>query len=150
MTENGQTTPPPGKPLETVFQALKESWDRRVVFVGVHLALRIAAFAVITPLLAGIINLAVSLSSQTALTDQDIARFVVSPVGFVVTILLLSMLLVTEILGFSVMTALLRVTSGDRWEAARTAVWTVISHLGSLLKFILNSALCVYLTLGPL
>ena len=69
--------------FRTVTQAWAEAWAHRRVFVPVYLFLRVLAFAAIVPLVGIAINLAVSLSNQSALTDQDIALFLLTPGGFV-------------------------------------------------------------------
>ncbi|NQZ52557.1 MAG: glycerophosphodiester phosphodiesterase, partial [Moritella sp.] len=66
------------KPLSVVLQAYLGATQRWRLFLAVHVSLRLLALALIAPLLGTLINLGVSFSSQSALTDQDIALFVLS------------------------------------------------------------------------
>lgn len=61
-----------------VLNAYAESGSRWRVFLSVHVFLRLLAVALTAPLVGGLINLAVSFSHQAALTDQDIALFLLS------------------------------------------------------------------------
>lgn len=121
--------------LSVVLGALADAWSRRRVFVGLYLALRLATYAVLAPVLGLLINLAVSLSSQAALTDQDIAAFILTPGGFAATIVVLSVFIVVEVLGFAVMTAIWRAGGADRFVTARRALLTVARRARPLLVF---------------
>ena len=132
-----------------VTNAYAEAWARRRVFVPLYLVLRLAALAVIAPGLAIAVNLAVSLSDQSALTDQDIAMFILSPVGFISALVLLSLLLVAEVLGFAVMAACLRMGEADLWLAGRSALTLVLARLPQLLGFALRFVLRVLIMVLP-
>ena len=119
----------------TVTEAYAQAWARRRVFVPLYMALRLFAYALIAPGMAATINLAVSLSDQPALTDQDIAYFILTPVGFVATLAVLSILLAVEVLSFSVMSTSLRYDSTDRLRTSLTAFGFVLSHVKDLLIF---------------
>jgi glycerophosphoryl diester phosphodiesterase len=121
--------------LSTVLDAYRQSWARRGIFVPVYLVLRLLSLALIAPGFAVLVNLAVSLSDQSALTDQDIAMFLFSPPGALAGIGVISVLLVAEVLGISVMTAVLRQDSDDRGTGIRTALGAVAGRLGHLLIF---------------
>ncbi len=122
-------------PFATVRDAYAAAWSHRVAFVAIHVALRLLAWALIAPALAGLVNLAVSLSSQSALTDQDIARFLLTPGGFVAAVAVLSVLLVAQVLGFALMAAVLRVDAPSRWQAAGAALRLVAGRLHAVLIF---------------
>ncbi|KUJ76400.1 glycerophosphodiester phosphodiesterase [Ruegeria marisrubri] len=132
-----------------VTKAYAEAWTRRRVFVPLYLVLRLLALAAIAPSLAVVVNLTVSLSDQSALTDQDIAAFVLSPVGFVAALVLLSLLLVAEVLGFAVMAACLRMGETDLWRAGRSALTLVLSRLPKILAFALRFVLRVMAMVLP-
>lgn len=111
------------------------SWGRRRLFVPVFIALRLAAYAVIAPLLGLMINLGVSLSSQGALTDQDIAKFLFTPTGFVVSILILGILLLNEVLSLGVMTAVVRAQEAKVSRALRSGLIAVFGRYRQLVIF---------------
>ncbi|MEY8837708.1 glycerophosphodiester phosphodiesterase, partial [Cribrihabitans sp. XS_ASV171] len=94
--------------LSTVTDSYRSAWRAKAFAVPLYFGLRLLALALIAPLTALVIRLAVESSAQSALTDQDIAWFILSPWGFVVTLLALSALLVAEVLSFAVLAAALR------------------------------------------
>ncbi|AVO38379.1 glycerophosphodiester phosphodiesterase family protein [Pukyongiella litopenaei] len=122
-------------PMQAVRHAYGVAWARRWLFGGVYLVMRLAVYAVIAPVLALLVNLAVSLSNQSALTDQDIAAYIFTPGGMVVTIGIASLLLVAEVLIFAALAALLRFETGDRLATARAALGVILSRLRPLLVF---------------
>lgn len=133
----------------TVTKAYAQAWTRRRVFVPLYMALRLLAYALIAPGMAATINLAVSLSDQPALTDQDIAYFILTPVGFLATLAVLSLLLAVEVLSFAVMSTSLRYDGTDRWRTALAAFGFVISHIKELLIFGLLFVLRVLALVAP-
>ncbi|MEX0348810.1 MAG: glycerophosphodiester phosphodiesterase family protein [Paracoccaceae bacterium] len=135
--------------VTAVLRAYGDAWARRRIFVPLYVVLRLLTVALIAPGVAIAINLAVSLSHQSALTDQDIAFFLLSPVGFVVGVVALSVVLVAEILGFAVMAASLRVETSNLWQAASEALRLVLGKLARLLEFALRLVLQVLRLVVP-
>ncbi|SDC69256.1 glycerophosphodiester phosphodiesterase [Ruegeria marina] len=135
--------------LSNVVLAWRRSWSQRSLFVPLYAALRLLALALIAPALAGLINLAVALSDQSALTDQDIARFILSPLGFLASLAVLSVLLVAEVLSFSVMAASLRSPEADVWKTGSAAFTLVFGRLRALLTFAMLFILRVLLLIAP-
>jgi len=121
--------------ISTVLNAYGAAWLRWRVIVGLYLALQLAIYALLAPVLGTLINLAVSLSAQPALTDQDIAGFLLTPGGFVVTVSVVSLLLVVEVLGFAMMAAIWRAGGQNSLNAARTAFVAVAKRARPLLIF---------------
>ena len=111
------------------------SWRRRRLFVPIYVALRLTAYAVIAPVLGVMVNLGVSLSNQSALTDQDIARFLFTPTGFVVAVALISILLLNEVLSLAVMTAVLRAQIAGAPNAIRSGLAAVATKARALVTF---------------
>ncbi len=135
--------------IREVLDAYGEAWARRGVFVPVHLATRIAAYAVIAPLTALVINLVVSLSNQPALTDQDIALFLLGPVGFLTGSVAAAFLLLAEVLGFAVMAAALREDGGSVPRIILASALAVLGRLKALFLFALLFVLKVVLLVAP-
>lgn len=123
--------------FQTVTRSWAEAWAHRRVFVPVYLVLRVLALAAIIPLLGIVVNLAVSLSNQSALTDQDIALFLLTPGGFVAALAVASILLLAEVLSFTVMTATLRSGEYKLIPALRAGIFTVLGRMQSLFVFAL-------------
>ncbi|MEM7319927.1 MAG: glycerophosphodiester phosphodiesterase family protein, partial [Pseudomonadota bacterium] len=135
--------------FQDVRAAYAGSWKRRSVFVPLYMALRLLTVAIIAPGVAAAIDLAVSLSDQSALTDQDIAMFILSPVGFLATLAAVSLFLVGEVIGFSVMTASIRAQSPSIWQAGAAGLSLVIVRARSLIEFAARFVLKVLVLVAP-
>lgn len=135
--------------FSTVKQSYGEAWERRRLFGLIQIVLRLGAYAVIAPVLAGLINLGVSLSSQAALTDQDIAMFILTPVGFVATVVVLGALIMVEIAGFALMAAVLRAHDPSRLRSVRMALHAVGRRIHAVLIFSVLFVLRVLLLAAP-
>jgi len=135
--------------VSVVVQAYKAAWARRGVFVTIQIVLQVAAWALIAPTMAGLIALAVSLSDQSALTDQDIAKFLLTPGGFVAAVGVLGVLLVSAVWGFAMMVAVLRAGPMAVWPAARLALFTVAGKVRVLLVFAVLFVLRVLVLVLP-
>jgi glycerophosphoryl diester phosphodiesterase len=121
--------------FSTVIDAYRAAWSRWIVIIGVYLGLRLLSVAVLAPVLGLLLNYAVGLSDQSALTDQDIAGFLLTPAGFAAAVLVLALFLLVEVLGFAVMAALWRSTESDRMARARAAVLAVARRSRPLIGF---------------
>jgi len=66
-----------------VFSDFSRTWQR---LVATDLLYKAATFVILTPLTAGVLQLMLRLSGQTALSDQDILFFALKPVGWVTLI----------------------------------------------------------------
>ncbi|GAA6159299.1 glycerophosphodiester phosphodiesterase [Ruegeria sp. HU-ET01832] len=135
--------------FSAVTTSYRGAWARRRVFVPIYLAVRLLLVALIAPGVAITVNLAVSLSNQTALTDQAIAAFILSPVGFVAAVVVLSLFLLAEVLVFSVMAASLRMGERDPWRAGSSAIGLILSRLPALFGFAVRFVLRVLLLVVP-
>jgi len=128
---------------------LLDNWAR---FLPVHLAVGILVFTILTPAATLLLHLAVSLSGEAALSDQDILFFVLSPFGFASLLVLGS---VFSIIVFLEHAALLVVAwsisegrtatvrqillflAGRMWGLFRLAVLVLLRVLLNLLPFVL-------------
>jgi len=119
----------------TALRCYYEAWELKAVFFGVHLVVRLMAYALVSPLIGGLVNLGVSFSDQSALTDQAIAGFILTPVGAIATLLVISVLISAEILGFAIMTGVLRSNDSNGWRALRGALAQIASRVGPLIIF---------------
>ncbi len=81
-----------------VLRAFKRGWK---TFLFVHLAVAIVAGTIAAPLAAGLIQGAVSLSGQAALSDTAIAAFVFSPWGALAALMIGSLVLTLQLLGYA-------------------------------------------------
>ena len=137
------------KTFSTVTNAYAAAWARRRVFVPIYFAVRLLLVALIAPGLALTVNLAVSLSSQSALTDQDIAMFVLSPAGFIAVVAVLGLLLLAEVFVFAVMAGSLRMGESNPWRAGSSAIALILSRLPALFGFAVRLILRVLVVAVP-
>ncbi|WP_120632357.1 glycerophosphodiester phosphodiesterase family protein [Ruegeria sp. EL01] len=121
--------------FSAVTNAYAGAWARRRVFLPIYIAVRLLLVALIAPGVATAVNLAVSLSNQSALTDQDIAMFLLSPAGFIAAIVVLSLFLLAEVFVFSVMAGSLRMGESDPWRAGSAAIGLILPRLPALFGF---------------
>ncbi|WP_170373099.1 glycerophosphodiester phosphodiesterase family protein [Ruegeria arenilitoris] len=135
--------------FSTVTDAYRGAWARRRTFVPIYMAVRLLLIALIAPGVAFTVNLAVMLSDQTALTDQDIAMFILSPVGFVAAVVILGLFLLAEVFVFSVMAGSLRMGESDPWGAGGSALRLILSRLPTLFSFAVRFILRVLVLAVP-
>lgn len=83
--------------------AYLSAWRRRGFVVPAYLGARLMSIALIAPLTAALAATAVSLSGQPALTDLDIARFLLTPIGFLASIAAAAVFLIGSLVGFTAM-----------------------------------------------
>ncbi|WP_170469095.1 glycerophosphodiester phosphodiesterase family protein [Ruegeria arenilitoris] len=135
--------------FSAVSTAYKGAWARRRVFVPIYFVVRLLLVALIAPGVAIIVNLAVRLSNQTALTDQAIAAFILSPAGFIAAVAVLSLFLLAEVFVFSVMAGSLRMGESDPWRAGSSAIGLILSRLPALFGFAVRFVLRVLVLIVP-
>ena len=76
-------------------------------FLAIHLAVTLLVFVLLAPLATALLRMAVTLSGDAALSDQDILFFVLSPGGFVAFVVLVSIFSIIVFLEYAalIMTA---------------------------------------------
>ena len=118
-------------------------------FLGIHLVINALVFVVLAPLATVLLNLAVTLSGNAALSDQDIIFFLMSPSGLV------SMLIIGSIFSIIVFlehAALLTVGYYGTEDRPVTGPWLLVllgKKAASLFSLSLRILLRVLLTLVP-
>ena len=97
--------------MRHVLEAFRLNWK---LFLGIHIAVNVFSLAVLTPLVSLLMGWLILMSGHTALTDEDILFFVLSPTGLLV--LLLAGALYTTVVVFqqaAMITAAYNATSGN-------------------------------------
>ncbi len=97
--------------MREVLLAFRLNWK---LFLGIHIGVNVFSLAVLTPLVSLLIGWLILASGHTALTDEDILFFVLSPVGMIV--MLLAGALYTTVIVFqqaAMITAAYNVNSGN-------------------------------------
>jgi glycerophosphoryl diester phosphodiesterase len=112
-------------PGGAVAAAYRRSAGRLLPFTIVHIVLGLLASAVVIPFAGLLLTLALSRAGQSALTDQDIALFLLTPAGFAGMLALLSVVIVAAVFDLAVMT--------NAWiRDERTTQGILVSGLGLL------------------
>jgi glycerophosphoryl diester phosphodiesterase len=122
-------------PWHTLSDAFHQSWKLRWPLLLSHLLLSVLGLAVITPLVSLTIRGAIALSGQPALSDFDIAMYLLSPVGFVAGLVAASLLLTVAVLDTAFMMAIAqdaRQTGHGRFE---TGVAKILPRLPQIVGF---------------
>ncbi|MEP2532544.1 glycerophosphodiester phosphodiesterase family protein [Shimia sp.] len=93
------------KSLHDVQSAFQTAWTLRWRLVAAHLAFNVVLAVAFVPLLAVTVRLALKFSGQPALSDFDIAYFLLSPVGFISFLILAGLGLLLYVLDVALMMA---------------------------------------------
>jgi glycerophosphoryl diester phosphodiesterase len=132
-----------------VTKAYAETWRRRGVVVPIFLAVRALALAVILPLTGALVAVAVALSGQSALTDQDIAHFIFTPIGFAAFLVLAIVIMLGSVIGLATMTVDLQSKSAEGIAAFWRAVRLIGLRLPKLASYALRLVLRILLIVLP-
>jgi glycerophosphoryl diester phosphodiesterase len=132
-----------------VTSAFRRSAGRLPAFTAAHLVLRLVASAVMIPLAGLALTLALSRSGQSALTDQDIALFLLTPAGFAGMLALFSLLIVAAVLDLAVMTNAL--VTGERTARGTlvSGIRLLVARLPRLVAFNVILVLRILLLAAP-
>jgi glycerophosphoryl diester phosphodiesterase len=103
--------------------------------ITLHLTVRIIVSAILLPLAGFLLSVVLLTTDQTALTDQDIAWFILTPAGLVGGLLLVSLLIVAAILDVAAMITLLHRRQDATLRTVVTALLALIPRLIKLLHF---------------
>ncbi len=137
------------KTLQTVVSAFSQAWAIRATMISTVLTFRLIGLAILTPALGLLTNLVVSLSNQSALTDQDIARFLLTPVGSIAVIGVLSFAIVISVLGFALITLVIHSDLPGIWQALHSGARVLIGRLKALFIYALLLILRVMVITAP-
>lgn len=118
-------------------------------FLLTHLGVRLLSAAVVVPLAALILAGAIAASGESALTDQDIARFLLTPAGFAGALAFVALSIVASVLDVAAMTATLR--RGDRrtLPALLAGLGLFVNRFAALSSFGFNLVLRVLVIAAP-
>ena len=135
--------------LREVLGAYRRALGHVLPFTALHLSVRLAVSAIGLPLAGLVVGLALRWSGDPALTDQDIARFVLSPGGALAAFAAGGVLIVAAILDIAVMTAALRQPVAGLWGAFGAAWRLLVPRLGAIFGLALRLVLRVALLSLP-
>ena len=122
--------------LEAVLRSYRAALGRWLPLVASHLFIRLVITSLMVPVIGLLLAITLLFSDQTALTDQDIAGFLLTPAGAVGAVIILSMVLVALVLDTVVATAILRGRSRRPLEALSLAAGFTLHAVPRLLAFL--------------
>jgi glycerophosphoryl diester phosphodiesterase len=118
-------------------------------FFAVHIFVRLATAAILVPVIGILLAATLRFSDQSALTDQDIARFLFTPAGAVGGLAVLSLVIVSAVVDVSAMAAILLQRVKEPVRALRTIATCAPRALSRLTRFALALLLRVLLIAAP-
>jgi len=137
------------KVLQDVVASYRASLGFLGPFTLIHLSVRLLAVAVIVPVSGVVLAAALAASGQNVVTDQDIARFLLTPVGFAGALALISLSIVASVLDVAVMTDTLRRQEHRVPQALLSGLGLFLGRFAGLFAFALQLVLRVLLIAAP-
>jgi glycerophosphoryl diester phosphodiesterase len=121
--------------FDAVWFSYRRAWELRWALLQVHISVGLGVAALASPVVGGFSQIAVRLSGEPALTDMDIARFLVSPIGLTSFVVLAAVVITAGILEIAVM---MTVDLADRMKAG-SGLWDagyfILPRLGAIFVF---------------
>ena len=122
------------KATRPILEAFKLNWKS---FLGIHIAVHIFSLVVLTPLATLMIGWLILASGQTALKDEDILFFALSPTGSVVLLLVAGLYTSVLIIQMATMIkASYKVSLGQAINPAKVALY-MLSQIWPLFRLAL-------------
>lgn len=128
---------------------IKELWHARRQILMLHIGMTLIAAAVIGPISHLVLRLAIRLSGAPALTDQDIARFLLSPIGFTGLLIAGAVALTAAVLETAVILWALRLRDQGQPAPLTHVFPAVLKRLPQLLLLAVQLLLRLLLILLP-
>ncbi|MEM8570435.1 MAG: glycerophosphodiester phosphodiesterase family protein [Pseudomonadota bacterium] len=119
--------------LRDVVLSYRRALEFRAPFLITHVFFQLVSTAVLMPLIGWLLALTLRFSDQSALTDQDIARFLMTPAGALGGLLVLSVLLGALVLDVAVMTSTIRSRRRKPLNALREGALFALGHARPIL-----------------
>lgn len=135
--------------LNSVLSSYSDALRRWMPFLASHLYVRLVVASLMVPVIGLLLAATLLLSDQTALTDQDIARFMLSPAGAIGAIVVLSLLLVAVVLDLVVATAILQQHRSGPLEALLLAARFSLHAVPRLLPFVARLLIKILIIVVP-
>src|SRR6478735_562863 len=121
--------------LPKVLGHLRAAFAYRKPFIATHFAVRLVASALFVPLIGMLLAAVVGFSGRSALTDQDIARILLTPAGALTVIAAISLGIAAAVLDITVMMHTLATHEPRIIPAMRRGVAFVVSRFPRILRF---------------
>lgn len=150
----------PVNTITDLFESFTRNWTR---FLVIHIAVNIIALLVLAPAATNLLQFAISLSGNAALSDQDIFFFFLSPGGFLSLLIIGSLFSIIVFLEHAAllisalsaeegepvsMTRVLRFISRRSADLFQLALLLLVRVIIGLLPFLLTAAVTYFLLLS--
>lgn len=135
--------------FQDVAAAYRIALSYLVPFAAIHLSLRLLAAAVILPLFGLLLAAVLATSGESVLTDQDIARFLLTPIGFIGALALLSLFIIASVLDLALMTNTLHRRERSSIRALTSGLSLIFGRFAALFGFAVLLVLRVLLIAAP-
>ncbi|WP_187429714.1 hypothetical protein ROLI_010380 [Roseobacter fucihabitans] len=133
----------------SIYQAYLDTWARRGLVVPIFVIIRVISLAVLVPLTILLVGFAISLSGQSALTDQAIAHFFTSPLGLPVFLFIAAVLLIGSVIGLATMTVDLRHADPSSLRAIGASFALLGRRLPALMQYAVLLVARILLIIAP-
>ncbi|MCL5779226.1 glycerophosphodiester phosphodiesterase [Limibaculum sp. FT325] len=122
-------------PVSSALASYKRAWSFLGPFTLIHVAARLVAVAVLLPLVSLVLSAAIATSDQSALTDQDIGWFLLTPAGFGCAVVIFGLIVVMAVFDVAMMTVVLRRSEHSAFPALVAGVRFVLRRFPSVFGF---------------
>ncbi|MEJ2386360.1 MAG: glycerophosphodiester phosphodiesterase [Chromatiaceae bacterium] len=136
-------------PWRTLSDSFRGAWRLRWPFLLSHLVFSVLVLAVMAPLVSLTIRGAIALSGQPALSDLDIALYLLSPVGFLAGVVAASLLLSTAVLDGAFMMAIARDARQTGLHRFEAGVVKILPRLPQIFGFAWRFLLRLLVIVAP-
>jgi glycerophosphoryl diester phosphodiesterase len=136
-------------PWQLLRASFREAWRLRWPLLVSHLLFSVLVLAVMTPLLSLTIRAAIAFSGQPALSDFDIAMYLLSPVGLVAGLVAVSLVLGTAVLDTAFMMAIAQDARHNGQGRFEAGIAGVLPRLHRVLGFAWRLLLRLLLIVVP-
>ncbi|MEM1074914.1 MAG: glycerophosphodiester phosphodiesterase family protein [Pseudomonadota bacterium] len=116
---------------------------------SVHIFVRLVVAAILVPSIGALLAFTLSFSDQAALTDQDIAKFLLTPAGAIGMLAVASLVLAAAVVDVAAMTSVLRSAENSPARALKAAAGFLASALPRLALFAVHFLLRVLVLTLP-
>lgn len=137
------------RPIQDVVAGYRSALGFLPTFTLIHLSVRLLVAAVIVPLTGVLLAVSLAAAGQSAVTDQDIARFLLTPAGFVGALALVILSIIAAVLDVAVMSAALRRNERRPVPALLSGLWMIARRFASLFAFAMGLVLRILLLAAP-
>ena len=134
---------------QDVVAGFRTAWRFRWPLLATHLLVQLFVLAVLAPVSSLLLSVALSVRGESALTDQDIALFLVSPAGFAAGLAVACLLIVGAMLDVAIMAGVLRAGARNITGIMAHGLRPTLTRLPQIARFGLGLLVHILIIAGP-